>query len=788
MAAEGGGNIIRFTYTGAEGEVIPDEATHIIVEARKVRTRAFEAHPNIVEVICHEDVKKIEEAAFTSCYNLRKVIMRGVKFVEEDAFCDCYGLKHVECDNLEIIKEYAFSWCKSLRNINLPSTRIVEERSFTDCTALVDVEFSDKLERIEECAFDYCRSLERIVIPLKDGLITADSIFRECDNFHQVDVIKGEVHETIAALEEWKDDMDNEIDSINQILPNASAGYYTEGEKAKAIRKWIKSVLRKIIRYQAQHRYLLDEDVATTLELVLPRDIVMNNALPFLELPPYTFEVESYDEDLSSCCKSDLLSEEGLREVIERHGLTPNNHHVDEHDFFHAACRNERVTEGIIRCLLEYFPDAVSAADEHGVLPLHCACFNKNVTLNIIQLLIDADPDSVRSVNDGWTPLHVACFNKYVTKGINQLPINEDPDSVRSEVHILNLLIEKYPEAVRCADDNGCLPIHLAARAKSPDFCQVLIEAYPGSERITDGIGLLPLHLACSTGSLATVEYLYGIFPDASDHRTTPGGYHPIHLAIRTERRENPAGAAAIVRFLLDCDPTQKLIQYQGWLSLLRFACRQPYNDSNIEAGIQIVKIIYDTHPEAIEENEITTDIQHYHQRIQTFIYGELVYARHAKDHRLMTTPDDSNGRVPLHKALQNVRLGSIKLLVKGNPHALQFPDNSGAMPLHIACQYHDSASVIQYLVGLDRGTLEAVDRQGNTALHCACRGAKYDTIALLLEEYDAASVSKRNNDEKIPIELLWENTAFEDRESLKYTESIFRILRAYPEMVAVSD
>ena len=38
MAAEGG-DIIRhdYTYRGEEGEVIPEEATHITVEARKVR-------------------------------------------------------------------------------------------------------------------------------------------------------------------------------------------------------------------------------------------------------------------------------------------------------------------------------------------------------------------------------------------------------------------------------------------------------------------------------------------------------------------------------------------------------------------------------------------------------------------------------------------------------------------------------------------------------------------------------------------------------------------------------
>jgi len=87
--------------------------------------------------------------------------------------------------------------------------------------------------------------------------------------------------------------MNEEINSINQILPTASAGGGYEGdhgEKARAIRTWIRSVLRKIVHYQAEHQRLLDEEVATTLQLVLPQDIVSNNVLPFLELPSYTFE------------------------------------------------------------------------------------------------------------------------------------------------------------------------------------------------------------------------------------------------------------------------------------------------------------------------------------------------------------------------------------------------------------------------------------------------------------------------------------------------------------------
>eukprot|EP00986_Skeletonema_menzelii_P015767 scaffold12636_cov88-Skeletonema_menzelii.AAC.2 len=308
MAAEGDNNIISFTYTGADGEVIDDEATHVIVTARVIRADAF-LHRNIVEVICNEDVEKIEEYAFYECPSLRRVIMRGVKNVEEDAFRWCEALEDVECDKLEIIGQGAFFGCKSLRSINLTSARIVMEEAFAGCEVLTDVEFGSKLERIEEVAFCNCKSLERITIPLKDGLITDDDVFIGCINLKRVDLIEGEWHETIAALqlEEWRNDMDVDIDSINLILPNADSGGRWDwddddgdpGEKGQTIRRWIRSVLRKIIDYQVEHRRLLEEDVATTLlELVLPNnDIVMNNVLPFLELPSHTFELVDDEDD-----------------------------------------------------------------------------------------------------------------------------------------------------------------------------------------------------------------------------------------------------------------------------------------------------------------------------------------------------------------------------------------------------------------------------------------------------------------------------------------------------------
>ena len=114
-----------------------------------------------------------------------------------------------------------------------------------------------------------------------------------CAKLKHVDLIGG-VYETVAALlmEEWKNDMNEEIENISQILPDTPAGtirYDDNGGKAQAIRTWIRSVLHKIVCYKAKHRRYLNVATAA-LQPALPNDIVLKNVLPFLELPSYTFE------------------------------------------------------------------------------------------------------------------------------------------------------------------------------------------------------------------------------------------------------------------------------------------------------------------------------------------------------------------------------------------------------------------------------------------------------------------------------------------------------------------
>jgi hypothetical protein len=209
-----------------------------------------------------------------------------------------------------------------------------------------------------------------------------------------------------------------------------------------------------------------------------------------------------------------------------------------------------------------------------------------------------------------------------------------------------------------------------------------------------------------------------------------------------------------------------------------------------LNAYLKVLQILYDAHPEAIESNEVTSNIDRFCEEVQIYINAQLTYARQARDQALMTTPDE-NGQLPLHKALRDnetITLGSIKLLVKGNPSAVRCPDNTNMIPLHIACQHHKAASTIEYFIGINKFTLTTVDREWNTVLHFACRGANHAIIALLLDKYGSMSVSKRNTHKQLPIELLLENTnEVSNEESVEYTESIYRLLRAYPETMMIS-
>ena len=254
-------------YTGGEQQVPRDvKRVRIAENIDTIPAWTFYDRTQLIEVEGHKKLNKIETLAFYNCFSLRRVTkMQGLREIGSEAFYYCTDLSDIDLDKLEIIGYCAFHGCKSLSTVNIPSIRILRPGAFSHCDALTDVVFGVKLEIIEDNAFVDCTALRRIVIPLKDNLIIGNDIFTYCGNLSRVDTLVGGIHKTISSLhmESWRNEMQEEIDRINQTLPNTHSF-----EKTTAIQQWITRVLNRMEHFKTEHKMLVKEAVVL-LELAL---------------------------------------------------------------------------------------------------------------------------------------------------------------------------------------------------------------------------------------------------------------------------------------------------------------------------------------------------------------------------------------------------------------------------------------------------------------------------------------------------------------------------------------
>ncbi len=258
-----------FVYTGGRA---PQHVVNAIIDESvdKIDDNAFFNNKNLKSVVCHDGELEIGKWAFGFCLSLQSIKMSGVKIIEQSAFYECYSLTHVELDKLETVGHSAFTSCTSLKQLKLPKIKTVGEDAFSK-SGVHEAEFGEDLETIGSGAFNSV-PLRRIAIPLKDEMFQLNdwsgtyTQFFECFILAKVDLVGG-IHNTVASLpfESWRNEMNDEIQRIHQILPGTTQ---CRNSKANVIRQWIRSVIRKIDHYKAEHRAILKE-ATTSLELAL---------------------------------------------------------------------------------------------------------------------------------------------------------------------------------------------------------------------------------------------------------------------------------------------------------------------------------------------------------------------------------------------------------------------------------------------------------------------------------------------------------------------------------------
>jgi len=94
--------------------------------------------------------------------------------------------------------------------------------------------------------------------------------------------------------------------------------------------------------------------------------------------------------------------------------------------------------------------------------------------------------------------------------------------------------------------------------------------------------------------------------------------------------------------------------------------------------------------------------------------------------------------------------------------------------PLHIACVFN-TADVVQYLLKLNDACLGHCDLKKNYPIHCACLRGNYGAARYLLLKGCVQSVSEKNDDNKLPIRLLWESGEKVNNKSPEYVETVWR-------------
>ena len=257
-----------FVYTGGRA---PQHIINACVSESidDIPDYAFNQCTRLVDITFHEKVATIGKWAFPGCCSLRSIRLPGAKILRSNAYYNCTGLIEADLGNeLETIGLGAFYKCTSLKKLSIKSVRIIESGAFNGCEQLMELDLPEEVERMEQYAFANCHSMRRIAMPLKSGLV-ANNVFNYCENLERVDLV-GEVHKMISNLnlERWKEDMNDEINRINQILPHTPATGTILGGKNEAIKRWIETAYRKMNRYKAEHYRLLRE-AAILLELAL---------------------------------------------------------------------------------------------------------------------------------------------------------------------------------------------------------------------------------------------------------------------------------------------------------------------------------------------------------------------------------------------------------------------------------------------------------------------------------------------------------------------------------------
>ena len=368
-------------------------------------------------------------------------------------------------------------------------------------------------------------------------------------------------------------------------------------------------------------------------------------------------------------------------------------------------------------------------------------------------------------------------------------------------------------------DANFPTPLMKACAQQNDEVVRILLDA-SAETRFNNRAGWSAFHHACSEGHTSIIEILLSHDDGLLEIRTDIG-WTPLVVAIKSLK-------FGIVHRLLDCganalatdedESTTLMLACQG-LSDLRLVRRllaagvsvEALNDSQRTAlhyaalmgGIEAMRALVVEHDADIlaadDGKETPFDLamhSNFPEIFYTFLiecYGNILIQEHGRLalHAILVSAeylsaDPYSFHPPLINLEIRVPLGYLTLqqfrtlLSSLDPERIRNRDESGKLPIHIACRSKVPVEVLAWVVEHDAATLHMTDNTGALPLHCGCCGAVDDSnVRFLFEQGGVGTLAARNRQGALPLHVLCGST----KPSLR---TVQYLMQSFPGSVAL--
>jgi ankyrin repeat protein len=357
----------------------------------------------------------------------------------------------------------------------------------------------------------------------------------------------------------------------------------------------------------------------------------------FLPLHIACFRHDSEDEeDDANSCDTEPIRNSGVAKQLDLSAVSSTR----------DSSVRERFSPGVVKALLDSYPEGAAVKDDTGWMPLHLVCRTNPDGEPLVRLLLDAHPEgaTVRD-RDGRLPLHWACCHRFSRMS------GYDSNDLDTE-----------------ALDREC------ARDPAESMLELLLEIYPDGVRKRErNYGFLPLHIACASGaSLGVIQRLLDAFPDAAKKQDKNGSL-PVHIACRAN------ASILVIRSLLDAFPDGAQFQDADCRLPLHWACHVGASEPTISA-------LLEPFPEGAQLTEAKYGYLPLHVACKRGAAEDVIASLLAAFPEAARTRDDT-ANLPLHIACgaQDITEAVIGLLLLAFPESLERTDQHGLTPLMLA-------------------------------------------------------------------------------------------------------